>query len=226
MGLLPKALLILVPLVAFFSGHVIILAAVCAVSLLLLWFGVAERSLQTGALIYILLFLVFLVAYGIVIEPSVKGLFRIGTTALRLSALALGTVAAFSVISTVETSQMARALRLPRGVALAIGTGLRFIPTSFTEIEAVLLAQRARGLGGRGRLRLILSLPTVVRAISIPVVVRIVRRTTDFWIAIRVRGVSPVDTPPGSLLSCRGTDLACVGYALAVIAAAVILPLT
>lgn len=172
------------------SNNLLLVSAVLGITLTVLMThsqrGRQDRFLSKAGPIYLSVY--FIITFLLVLL-----LLRDVTIALLISfkllTIAVAAVLYFEITRPSEMLETLRSLRIPSSLALALGVGIRFIPIVFEEARKILLAQRARGLGtGRG-ITTLFHLPTVISALSVPLLINIFSRVNDLWLAINVRGV-------------------------------------
>jgi energy-coupling factor transporter transmembrane protein EcfT len=107
---------------------------------------------------------------------------------LKWSVVILTSIAFFVITRPFELVYALRGLKLPEGFVFAIGISFRFIPIIFEEIDKITLAQKARGLYYGKGIEKLFRLPSTIKALTIPLIVEILRKTWTVWLALNIRG--------------------------------------
>ncbi len=177
----------------FLSDNIFILLSILFVATVGL-FGYRERGAiyeigRTYLAIYFLIIL--LISFLLQDQYTFNGFINATILSLRLITLALIAIVYFQYTRETEFIEALHVLWVPNLIALAVGVAIRFIPVIFEETQRILMAQRARGLAtGRG-LRVIKRIPTIIRALAMPLFVASWKRANDLVIILHLRRISP-----------------------------------
>ncbi len=168
---------------------------------------------------------VLMVFFGLAVagDPTKAGVLAAGVAVARWMAVGGICIAFFVATRPYDIVAGLRWLRLPKTFCLAIGMGLRFLPVIFEETRRIIVAQRARGLGRERGLQRMKHLPRNLSALLVPLLVGVMVKLDDLWLAMRVRGVDvhriglERDLPP-TLANLIG-----LGYALGLVVTGIVL---
>jgi energy-coupling factor transport system permease protein len=137
----------------------------------------------------------------------------------KLFVVAAASVVFFAVTAPGELVVALRAVRAPRGLTLALAAGLQSIPIAQDEVERVVRAQRARGLGvqlGLGGLRDPRRTLTAVRALLVPCLSGMLAEALRLTIAVHLRCLSDTRGWASPVLQWGLLDMVVAAYAVAV----------
>jgi len=184
-----KLCLLIAYSLAVFTDSVILVGWLLASALAALVFCRAIRSPYARA--FPLLAAVLAVFFGLAVagDSSEAAVIAAGLAVAKWLAIAAICIAFFAATRPYEIVAGLRWLRLPRSLCLAIGMGLRFLPVIFDEVRRIVIAQRARGLGRERGLRRIIHIPRNLASLLIPLLVGVMVKLENLWLAMRVRGV-------------------------------------
>jgi energy-coupling factor transport system permease protein len=160
---------------------------------------------------------------GLWSDPSYEGVFKTSVVIAKWVAIAAICVSFFVVTRPYDIMAGLKWLRLPSAFCLAVGMGFRFLPVIFEEMRRIVMAQRARGLGKEVGLQRLTHLPRNLAALIIPLLVGIMIRLDNLWLAMRVRGVDVMKISEGHGFTFSMQNMLAVGYAVAIVAAGVLL---
>jgi energy-coupling factor transport system permease protein len=141
----------------------------------------------------------------------------------RYVAVGLSAIVFFEITTPAELVEAGHSLRLPRGLTIALGTGLRFIPIVVEESSRVVTAQRARGIDRGNLLRRLTDMPVTVYCLLVPVLLNVFSRVDPVWIAMKVRGMDLPCAEAVPLMYWRVSDLALLLIGIGALAASVFL---
>jgi len=156
-------------------------------------------------------------------DPSHEGALKTGVVIAKWMAIAAICISFFVVTRPYDIVAGLRWLRLPSAFSLAVGMGFRFLPVIFEEMRRIVMAQQARGLGKEQGIRRFTHFPRNVAALIIPLLVGIMVRFDDLWLAMRVRGVDVASVSKGQGFRFNAGNLLAIGYAIALAVAGVVL---
>ena len=136
-------------------------------------------------------------------------------------AVGLSAIVFFEITTPAELVEAGHSLHLPRGLTLALGTGLRFIPIAIEEFSRVVTAQRARGIDRGSLLRRMTDMPVTVYCLLLPVLINLLSLVDPVWIAMKVRGMDLAPARPDPLIHWGVSDLALLLIGTGALAASV-----
>ena len=171
------------------------------------------------------LVVVLMVFFGLAIagDPTEAGVKAAGVAVAKWMAVGAICIAFFVETRPYDIVAGLRWLRLPKAFCLAIGMGLRFLPVIFEETRRITLAQRARGLGRERGLGRIGHLPRNLAALLVPLLIGVMVKLDDLWIAMRVRGVDINRLGQDRRLSLTFANVIGLGYAVGLVVVCVCL---
>lgn len=134
----------------------------------------------------------------------------------KLFLVAAASVVFFALTSPAQLIVALRALRAPRGPTLALAVGLQTIPTALDEVERVIRAQRARGLGGRRHLLDPRRTLTLLSALLVPCLSGMLTEALRVVVALHLRGLSDTRSWQSPVVQWHVLDLVLGAYSLSI----------
>ena len=171
----------------FFTDNTILLGVIFIGTLLLFAFSKVHKTIYMKGFLYSLIFFVILFLLSL-FNSSEQGIVNASISILKWSVIVLATLTFFVMTRPFDLIYSLRSLKVPESITFALGIGFRFIPIIFEEGNRVLIAQRARGLDVKKGFTRIFSFPKILFSISIPLIVGMLFRLHEMWIAMAIRG--------------------------------------
>ena len=205
-------------LVYIIENRVLILVMALSSAFMFLFSG-AHKTIYMKALYYIFIFLIILFLF--ITWGSGGGLDIISATIIILKWLiiTLSSIAFFVMTRPFEIMSAMRSLRVPEAFVFSLGMGFRFIPIIIESSGQILMAQKARGLlSGKG-IKMIFSLPVLVNALAVPLIIETLNRLWEMWLALVVRGFDLHKEHKKNKLKLSISNLAVLIYSVVIMAA-------
>ena len=172
----------------YFTDNIFIILAVLLISSSIFLLSRAYKTIYGKGFYYILVIFLLVFMVGTLTSNQTSDIYFISLVLLKWSGMILTSIAFFVITRPFELIDALRGFKLPEGFVFALGISFRFIPVIFEEIEKITLAQKARGLYyGKGFGKLF-RLPVAIKALIIPLIVEVLRKTWDIWLALNIRG--------------------------------------
>lgn len=178
----------------------------------------AHKTIYMKALYYIFIFLIILFVLATWGSGSEANIFDALTVISKWLTITLSSIAFFVMTRPFELMSAMRSFRIPEGFVFSLGIGFRFIPIIIESTEKILMAQKARGLYSGKGFKKILSIPTMINALTVPLIVEMLNRLWDMWLALMVRGFDISKRRRNSTLKLSASNLCILIYSSAVIA--------
>lgn len=171
----------------FLTNNTILLGIIFITTLCFFIFSRVHKTIYIKGFFYSLAFFLILFLLSL-FNSSGQGVIDASISILKWSVMILATLAFFVMTRPFDLIYSLRSLKVPESITFALGIGFRFIPIIFEEGNRVLIAQRARGLGAKRGITGIFSFPKILFSISIPLIMGMLFRLHEMWIAMAVRG--------------------------------------
>ncbi len=182
-----KVLWLMSSAMVFLVNNMLVISGIFVGTVMLFVSSKVHRTIYMKGFFYCLAFFAIIFALSVLESPN-HGLVNACILILKWSVLILATFTFFVMTRPFDLIYFLRSLKIPEGITFALGIGFRFIPIIFEEGNRVLIAQRARGLDVRTGFGRILNIPKVLSSVSIPLIMGMLYRLHEMWIAMAVRG--------------------------------------
>lgn len=183
-----KVVWLISSMVLFFIDNSLLVFLIIFASAVMFILSGGHRTIYMKGVKYILVFFLIIFFIAVLSFEQISDIELALFSILKWTGLMLSCIAFFTMTKPFELISALRSFRVPEGFVFALGIGFRFIPIIFEEIEQISMAQRARGLyTGRG-FEKIIRLPTIINAMTVPLIEEILRKLWDMWLALNVRG--------------------------------------
>lgn len=209
-----KFLWFITSLAVFFTDNLFVILFITLVSFALYFLTQSHKTIYNNALygfIPLIIVILFLGLYG---SEKVDLVFT-GIVILKWFALGFSAIVFFVITRPFEVLGVLNRFHVHRGVAIAISSGFRFIPIIIEEWQKTNFAQKARGLPIL-KIQNIFALPTVVGALSVPLLINITQRTEDMYFALKLKGALLIHKT-GNFKHWSMLDILFLGYSLVII---------
>lgn len=171
----------------FLTDNIIMLGVIFIGTMFLFTFSKVHKTIYMKGFLYSLIFFVILFLLFL-FNSSEQDIANASISILKWSVIVLATLSFFVMTRPFDLIYSLRGLKVPESITFALGIGFRFIPIIFEEGNRVLIAQRARGLDIKKGFTRIFSFPKIIFSISIPLIMGMLFRLHEMWIAMAVRG--------------------------------------
>jgi energy-coupling factor transporter transmembrane protein EcfT len=178
----------------------------------------AHKTVYMEAFYYILIFLIVLFILATWGSGGEANIVSSLTVISKWLTITLSSIAFFVMTRPFELMGAMRSFRVPEGFVFSLGIGFRFIPIIIESTDKILMAQKARGLYSGKGFKKVLSIPTMINAITIPLIVEMLNRLWDMWLALMVRGFDISKRRKNAKLKLSASNLCILIYSFAVIA--------
>lgn len=179
----------------------------------------AHKTIYMKAFYYIFSFLIILFLFSTWGSGGGSDLVSAFIIILKWLIITLSAIAFFVMTKPFELMSAMRSLRVPEEFVFSLGMGFRFIPIIIESSDQILMAQKARGLlSGKG-IKMILSLPVLVNALAVPLIIETLNRLWEMWLALVVRGFDLRKEHRKNKLKLSIPNLAVLLYSVIIIAA-------
>lgn len=172
----------------YFTNNIFLILLVLIISGIAFFLSKSYKTLYVKGFYYVLAFFSFVFIFVMLTSGQKSDVLFVLVSILKWSAVILTSIAFFVITRPFEVMQALRGLKVPEGFVFALGISFRFIPVLLEEIEKITLAQKARGLYYGKGVKKIFRLPTIIKSLTIPLIVETLRKTWDVWLALNVRG--------------------------------------
>lgn len=207
----------------FFTTNILLILLIVTVSAIMFVLSGAHRTIYMKGFIYISAFFASILLLAIFVSGHQGDLILAIISISKWTGIVLSSMAFFAMTRPFELMVALRSFKVPEGFVFALGIGFRFVPVVFDQIEKISMAQRARGLRLRNGLGRLTGIPIVIRALVVPLVIEILRRSWDTWLALNVRGFSLAKRRRQTAHETSMQDLLVLSYSIGVIVASLIL---
>lgn|GEM_PF-1376471 len=178
----------------------------------------AQKTIYMKALYYILVFLIILFIIATWGSGSEANITYALTVISKWLTITLSSIGFFVMTRPFELMSALRSFRVPEGFVFSLGIGFRFIPIIIESTDKILMAQKARGLYSGKGFKKILSIPTTINALTVPLIVEMLNRLWDMWLALMVRGFDISKRRKNARLKLSVSNLCILIYSFAIIA--------
>lgn len=202
----------------YFTNNLIVIFTITFTSLLMFIFSKSHKTIYFKALYYLIPFFIIIFFLALWESSRPANIILAITSISKFTALFLSSVAFFVMTKPFELLTALRSFKIiPKKFIFALGISFRFIPIIFEITEKILIAQKARGLNvGKGIIRRFLSLPIVIKALVIPLMVEIFNQIWLMWIALMIRGYN-FNKGSSAVLKWSMADKLVIIYSLTII---------
>jgi len=202
----------------YFTDNILLIFIITFISAAMFVISGAHKTIYMKAFYYILIFFLMLFLLAMWESTEITSVFFALTAISKWLAIVLSSIAFFVMTKPFELMTALRSFRVPEGFVFSLGIGFRFIPIIFESSDKILLAQKARGLySGKGLLRKIIRIPTIIKALTIPLIIEMLNRLWDMWLALMVRGFVLGKKRRKIKLELSVSNLVVLGYSVIII---------
>lgn len=178
----------------------------------------AYKTIYMTAFYYILIFLIIifiLTTWGAGSEANIIYALVVMSKWLTIT---LSSIGFFVMTRPFELMSAMRSIRIPEGFVFSLGIGFRFIPIIIESADKILMAQKARGLYSGKGFKKVLSIPTMINALTVPLIIEMLNRLWDMWLALMVRGFDISKRRKNAKMKLSTSNLCILIYSFTIIA--------
>ena len=201
-------------MIVFFTDNFLVIFSITLISFILYLLTKSYKTIYNNALygfIPLVIVLLFLGLYG----SEKSDLIFTGIAILKWFALGFSAIVFFVITQPFEVLSVLNRFRIHHGIAIAISTGFRFVPIIIEEWQKTYFAQKARGLPIL-KIQNLFALPTIVSALSVPLLINITQRTEDMYFAMKLKGFL-FNHKSGNFKNWSMLDVLFIGYSFVII---------
>jgi len=203
----------------YFTDDKLLIAIITLVAAAMFIFSGAHRTIYMKAFYYIFIFLIALFLLAMTESTEMMNVIYALTIISKWLAIAISSIAFFVMTKPFELMTALRSFRVPEAFVFSLGIGFRFIPIIFEAADKILMAQKARGLYSGKGFRKILRIPMVIKALIIPLIIEMLNRLWDMWLALMIRGFDLGKSRKRMKLELSASNLIVLIYSFAIMAA-------
>lgn len=209
----------------YFTDNILLILIITFISVIAFVFSGAHKTIYMESFYYILFFflMIFLLAMWESTD-TVNVIFAL-TAISKWLAIVLSSIAFFVITKPFELMIALRSFRVPERFVFSLGIGFRFIPIIFEASDKILMAQKARGLYSGKGFRKILRVPMVINALAVPLIIEILYRLWNMWLALMVRGFALGKKRIKMQFKLSVPNLAILSYSITIILLSIIVRL-
>ena len=172
----------------YFTDNILLILTITFISAAMFVISGAHKTIYMKVFYYVLIFFSMLFLLAMWESTETTSVIFALTAISKWLAIVLSSIAFFVMTKPFELMTALRSFRVPEGFVFSLGIGFRFIPIIFEASDKILQAQKARGLYSGKGLRKIIRIPMIINALTIPLIIEMLNRLWDMWLALMVRG--------------------------------------
>ncbi len=165
-----------------------LISLITLVSAMMFVISGAHKTIYMKAFYYVFAFLIALFLLAMWESTETGNIIYALTVISKWLAISLSSIAFFVMTRPFELMTALRSFRVPEAFVFSLGIGFRFIPIIFESADKILMAQKARGLYSGKGFRKLFRIPMIINALAIPLIIEMLNRLWNMWLALMVRG--------------------------------------
>lgn len=206
----------------YFTDEKLLIYIITLVSAVMFLVSGAHKTIYMKAFYYIFLFLMAFFFLAMWESTEITDKYSALTDISKWLAISLSSIAFFVMTRPFELMTALRSFRVPNGFVFSLGIGFRFIPIIFESSEKIRLAQKARGLYSGKGLAKILRIPIIINAMAIPLIIEMLNRLWNMWLALMVRDFDISRNRQIVTLEATTSNLIVLCYSISIIIACIL----
>lgn len=210
----------------YFTDDKSLIFVITLVSAMMFIISDAYQTIYMKAFYYIFIFLIILFLLAMWESTEKANVIYAMTIISKWLAISLSCIAFFVMTKPFELMTALRNFRVPEAFVFSLGIGFRFIPIIFESADKILMAQKARGLYSGKGFRKILRIPMIINALAIPLIIEMLNRLWNMWLALMVRGFDIRRSQRRMKLELSASNLIVLSYSIVIIVACIAVSLT
>ena len=210
----------------YFTDNKLLISIIILVSAAMFIFSGAHKTIYMKAFYYIFVFLIALFLLAMWESTEKMNVIYALTIISKWLAISISSIAFFVMTKPFELMTALRCFKVPEEYVFSLGIGFRFIPIIFESADKILMAQKARGLYSGKGFRKILRLPMVINALIIPLIIEMLNRLWDMWLALMIRGFDLGKSQRKIKLELSTSNLIVLSYSIIIVFVCIAVRLT